>query len=103
MEKIVIATDYSRSPAGRFYSDGPYSGERFREEFLYPKIAQGEVEVVLDGVLTLGSSFLEEAFGGLVREKQITPMELRKKLKIISRIDTYARIVWGYIDKAQMK
>ncbi|TSD59064.1 DUF4325 domain-containing protein [Variovorax sp. KBS0712] len=95
---LTVATDFAKSPAGRYFSDGPNSGERFREELLYPALQEGDVEVVLDGVLTMGSSFLDEAFGGLVREKKCTPVELRKKLVVKSRLQTYVNKVWSYID-----
>lgn len=69
MQKLInVATDFSRYPAGRFYDDGPFSGEKFREEFLRPVIdVRDTAEIELDGVRGYGSSFLEEAFGGLVR------------------------------------
>lgn len=99
MTKVLnVASDFARSPSGRYLTDGPNSGERFREELLYPALAGDQVEVVLDGVLTLGSSFLDEAFGGLVREKGLTPKELRNKLVIKSRLDTYVNKIWSYID-----
>lgn len=69
-EKLInIERDFSRYPAGRYVDDGPYSGERFRAEFLIPALTQSSDVVVieLDGARGLGSSFLEEAFGGLVR------------------------------------
>ena len=100
MTKVLrLADDFSRSPSGRYFSDGPNSGERFREEFLYPAILSDKVEVILDGVLTLGSSFLDEAFGGLVREKGIAATELRKKLVIKSAgLETYVSRIWSYIE-----
>ena len=65
---INIARDFSRAPAGRYISDGPNSGQRFRDQFLVPALANGGcVTLELDGVRAYGSSFLEEAFGGLVR------------------------------------
>lgn len=65
---ISIAQDFSSSPSGRFPEDGPFSGARFRDELLVPALKKnGGVEVILDGVSGFGSSFLEEAFGGLVR------------------------------------
>lgn len=65
---IDIARDFSRSPAGRFISDGPNSGERFRRDFLVPGMSKHERLVInLDGTRGIGSSFLEEAFGGLMR------------------------------------
>ena len=95
---LTVAQDFSRSPAGRFLSDGPNSGERFREEFLYPALTRDKVEVILDGVLTLGSSFLDEAFGGLVREKGLSPKQLREKLVVKSNLETYVFKIWSYIE-----
>lgn len=65
---INIAKDFSRAPAGRYISDGPNSGERFRDQYLIPALRRGESLILeLDGTRGYGSSFLEEAFGGLVR------------------------------------
>ncbi len=67
--KIHLAEDFSRYPAGRVKTDGPYSGERFRVEFLEPVLKEdGCADIYLDGARGYGSSFLEEAFGGLVRQ-----------------------------------
>lgn len=65
---INVAKDFSRYPAGRYEDDGPYSGAIFRKNFLVPAMDDGsKFNVELDGVRGYGSSFLEEAFGGLVR------------------------------------
>jgi hypothetical protein len=69
---LNIGKDFSSDPAGRFYTDGPSSGEFFREEYLRPALAglaQGEVlEIILDdGVEGYGSSFLSEGFAGIVK------------------------------------
>lgn len=65
---INIARDFSRAPAGRYISDGPNSGQRFREQMLIPALNRSDVLLLeLDGTRGYGSSFLEEAFGGLVR------------------------------------
>lgn len=70
---IDVARDFSRFPAGRFRTDGPFSGQRFREDLLVPALKQsGRVTVRLDGAMGFGSSFLEEAFGGLVRNHEYT-------------------------------
>jgi len=68
-QKVLnIAQNFSRYPAGRVVTDGPYSGQMFREEFLEPAMKEGEkLMIELDGTRGYGSSFLEEAFGGLVR------------------------------------
>lgn len=75
---LSIARDFSRYPAGRFKSDGPYSGEKFRDDFLVPAMETGELMTIdLDGVRGFGSSFLEEAFGGLVRNGYSSEKVLR--------------------------
>ena len=64
---INLARDFTKFPGGRFRSDGPFSGEEFREDYLLPALQNYEnVTVILDGVAGLPSSFQEEAFGGLV-------------------------------------
>lgn len=69
MRTINIATQFSRYPAGRYLADGPYSGESFRENWLIPALnSEEEVTIEFDGTRGYGSSFLEEAFGGLVRK-----------------------------------
>ncbi len=70
---INIAHDYTKSPGGRFVTEGEHSGEDFRERILLPAFKEckktGEkLTVVLDGGYGYGSSFLEEAFGGLARK-----------------------------------
>lgn len=67
--RIVIAEDFSPYPAGRYPEDGEFNGTTFRQDYLAPALRDSDiVEVVFDGVAGFGSSFLEEAFGGLVRE-----------------------------------
>jgi hypothetical protein len=64
--EINIARDFSKVPVGRFRTDGPDSGQRFREDFLVPSLKKGDVVVILDGTEGYPSSFIEEAFGGLL-------------------------------------
>lgn len=98
MTSISIAQDFSQFPAGRFKSDGPYSGEAFREDILVPALAKDEsVNIDMDGVLGYGSSFLEEAFGGLIRVHHMTFDVLRKKLFVKCSVPVYANRVWEYL------
>ncbi len=67
-----IADEFSMTPGGRFRRHGPYSGEEFRDDVLRDllerAISDGDMlAIVLDGTAGYGSSFLEEAFGGLIR------------------------------------
>ena len=68
----VHVRKFSQTPGPRHKGDGPDSGQAFREEVLFPKFMEarekgGHLVIVLDGTAGYGSSFLEEAFGGLVR------------------------------------
>lgn len=101
---LNIAKQFSRSPAGRYLTDGPFSGQAFRETLLLPALRQSKaVEVQLDGALGFGSSFLEEAFGGLVREAGLTADALHGMLRISSKVKTYEQRIWRYVDDAKPK
>ncbi|MGA8027598.1 MAG: DUF4325 domain-containing protein [Bryobacteraceae bacterium] len=71
---LDIAADFTRTPGGRYREEGPFSGEEFRETVLTPRFEQAikqgrNLIVILDGGYGYASSFLEEAFGGLARNK----------------------------------
>lgn len=73
MITINIARDYTKMPGGRHIKEGPFSGEHFRETILKPKYLESQktgegLTVNLDGGFGYATSFLEEAFGGLVRD-----------------------------------
>src|SRR4051812_14200605 len=104
MKKIKIATDYSDTPVGRFPQDGEFNGTKFREDFLRPALENDKVEVEIDGVEGYGSSFLEEAFGGLVRQGYYTAADLKKKLLISFKdraFKMYHDVIWKYIQEAK--
>ena len=105
MKTIDIGRDFSDAPLGRFKTDGEFSGQRFREEFLAPALRESApVHVRIDHAEGYGSSFLEEAFGGLVRIEKFPKDELRHKLVIdlddMANYDMYRRLIWSYIDRA---
>ena len=82
---IDLARDFNPRPFGRYRTDGDRSAEVFRDDQLIPAMKQHEHVVVdLSGYNYYGSSFLEEAFGGLVRAGY-TPDELRTKLKVLHK------------------
>jgi hypothetical protein len=105
MKRIEIAKDFSETPLGRVAADGDFNGTRFREEILRPALeASDSVEVDIGGVEGYGSSFLEEAFGGVVRNGYFDARQLHLKLRISSaepRLDTYIKLIWKYIDEAK--
>lgn len=99
---IRLATDFNPFPFGRYPSHGDWSGERFREEILAPALKGGEdVQVDLDGARGLSPSFLEEAFGGLVRAG-FSPEDLLRHLTIKSDRDpSFIATIRAYIQKAR--
>ncbi|WP_169308013.1 STAS-like domain-containing protein [Brevundimonas subvibrioides] len=96
-----IAKDFSEFPFGRYESHGPFNGARFRNEKLLPLLLNGQsVLVDLSDARGLAASFLEEAFGGLVREG-LSVEELRRLLKVVSNTDSsLVSEVWFYIEDA---
>ena len=109
--KLNIAKEFSPVPLGRYRADGDTNGEVFRDKYLFPQvtdaIAQGGVlEVDLDGLEMLSSSFSEEAFGGLVRVKGLSADVLEKTLRFVpspSHFDPYIENIWEYIRQAGAK
>jgi hypothetical protein len=60
--------------------------------------------VVIDDVEGYGSSFLEEAFGGLVRKGHFSAETLREKLKIDytdQDFKLYGDLIWRYVKEAE--
>jgi len=104
---INIAKEFSETPWGRFPDDGDYCGENFRKIFLVPALKENdEVTISLDGLEGLGSSFMEEAFGGLIRLEGFHKNELGGKLKIVSSkkdFEIYISMINKYLTEAKPK
>lgn len=106
MEKTIsIANNFNKFPAGRYLTDGPYSGEQFRTEYLVPLLNNKEIstlKVSLDGLGGVGSSFWDEAFGGLILKEKIPYDIIKQKLQLICEEDNaLSSLVWGYIEEAK--
>lgn len=97
--KIEVASDFSRTPGPRFKKLGPHSGEEFRDRIVtaLQSAPTESVEVFLDGTEGYGSSFLEEAFGGLVRHSPYSPDEISRRVKIRA----HTRLYQTYADEAE--
>ena len=106
MEKIIIniAKDFSETPGPRYQKDGEFSGEEFREKVLVPKYNEAvekkvKLEINLDGGYGYPPSFLEEAFGGLVRK--FGKEEVVKTLEFVSLEEPYlVETIQKYMEKA---
>jgi hypothetical protein len=99
---LSIARDFSTEPIGRYRSDSNVSGEAFCLDKLVPALERAQtVVVVLDGSEGYGSSFLEEAFGGLVRRMGMSADEFGRRVQLISEEDpTLLDEIKGYVEDA---
>ena len=103
---LHIAKEYSRCPGARYESEGEFSGEKFREELLLPRLKEAiekkvMLEVVLDGSAGYSTAFIEEAFGGLIRKDGMTMKEIEGHLYVISDEDpTYIDDIKIYLRNA---
>lgn len=103
MRTITIATDFTTAPGFRFKTDGPFSGEEFREKFLEPlfnkKGDDSMIAINFDGVAGFATSFLEEAFGGLARKYGVK--RCLKRFEFISTEDPLLiKEITNYIKEA---
>lgn len=101
---INIAVDFSEYPAGRFVEDGDYNGTTFRKQHLIPALENyAKVCVVFDGVAGFGSSFLEEAFGGLVHGENFSKDFLDEHMQITTNepeLKVFVELAQRFIDDA---
>ena len=104
--KINIAVDFSRIPGARYPEEGDFSGQEFRQTILLPKLQEAikkkeMITINLDGTAGLGTSFLEESFGGLIRVDKFDIESLKNTLEFISEEDPdYITEIWSYINEA---
>lgn len=104
--KIKIATEFSRIPGARYPEEGDFSGEEFRQNILLPKLKEAiankeKLVVDLDGTAGLGTSFLEESFGGLIREEHMDFNVVINTLDFISTEEPdYIEEIRSYINDA---
>lgn len=106
MEKTIsIAHDFNKFPAGRYLTDGPYNGEKFRIEYLTPALNDKKISILrisLDGLGGVGSSFWDEAFGGLILKDKIPYHTIKQKLQLICKEDeALSKLVWDCIEEAK--
>ena len=107
MASIVICKEFSDAPGGRYIKEGNYSGEAFRDDLLLPRFEEAKkkhekLKINFDGCFGFGTSFLEEAFGGLVREyKKRNVLDI---IEIISEEDeTIPELICKYVKDAEAK
>lgn len=105
--EIKIASAFTTAPGPRYVSEGRFSGEQFRKEVLLPKVLEARdkkclLTVNLDGTSGYGTSFLEESFGGLIREDNLSLATLDSVLRFISLEEPdFLLEIREYMEKAE--
>ena len=104
MRSIIISRDFSETPGGRYIKEGAFSGEAFRKEILRPKYDEAiekdeKLFIDFDNCYGFASSFLEESFGGLVRDTKSVKIKDILEIKSEDR-DDIKDWIYKYIDKA---
>ena len=99
--KYIFATQYSPYPGGRFIRLGEYSGEDFRETVLVPVVESGDfIEIDATGVkLSFSPSFLDEAFGGLVKKYGLKKVKETISFSAKDNRDLEGKM-WSFAEKA---
>ena len=91
-KNINVIKDFNSKPYGRYPDDGAGCGENFRKYLAGFLKEYDLVHVELTGYNRYGRSFIDEAFGGLIRVEGYTLSQLKKKLtytdKDIKSIET---------------
>lgn len=104
---LNVRRDFARAPGPRYRSEGSFSGEEFREGYLLPRLKEamaGDCVLLIDidGVAGFGVSFLEEAFGGLIREDGLTQSTILQHIELKSeRLDYLEEEILSYVKDAQ--
>ncbi len=107
--RIDVFKDFSRTPGPRYIKEGEFSGELFRTEILFPAFKRAfkenrKVLVNLDGTAGYGTSFLEEVFGGLIREDKLHFDPIVQHLELISNEEEYLKAdIIHYLTDAEEK
>jgi hypothetical protein len=108
---LSIAEEFTPFPAGRYASDGDFSGEEFRKRLLMPKLKDaiaknGILTVKLDGLKSCGSSFLNSAFGGLIADEGMSRSDVKNHLIITCEskaLERYKIAIFRHIDSAKVR
>ncbi len=111
MESITfkIAKDFFPTPGPRYIHEGPYSGELLRQTKFFTLFHDAirdnkKIIVDLDGTPGYGTSFLEEIFGGLIREHKLDYAQIISHLDIISEEEPYLKDdIYHYLSEANEK
>lgn len=98
---LIKVAEFSKTPYGRTEEDGAYNGKRFRLQYLKPAYQSSDEKISVDfnGTVPPGSSFLDEAFAGLIRYEGMKLDEVWNRLEIISDFPLYEIQIKDFLDK----
>ena len=104
----IRIADFSPVPMGRTPADGAKNAETFRDTILVPALCRAEsigvmVDVSLDGVEGVASSWLDEAFAHLTRIQQYDYDRLRALLKVTTTdaaLQSCVELIWEFVKEA---
>jgi hypothetical protein len=83
---IDIGVDFAKYLGARYRADGKSSGQEFREDLLEPAFEANDLIVIgLDGIGGYSASFMEEAFGGLVRKYGLDAVNSKIRFDAVER------------------
>lgn len=100
---IKVVKQFHPRPFGRHAAGAEgRSGEEFRDEWLVKPLKEGQsITVDLSGYNRYGASFIDEAFGGLVREYGFKVAFLKEHLVIRHELlDSVVALAWDRIEAA---
>lgn len=84
---VSVANDFTRHPGPRYANQGKFSGQEFRAKLVeWLKLCERLI-VDLDGTSGYGSSFLDEAFGGLIRNEGMSREDVKRRVFVKSAMD----------------
>jgi hypothetical protein len=101
-----IARDFSPNPGPRFRKQGAHSGEALRKKLVavLDRDSGATILIDLDGTKGIGSSFLDEAFGGLIRSERRSRDDILRRFKFRSEIDpSYVETILDSINRASVE
>ncbi|ELB2122329.1 STAS-like domain-containing protein [Vibrio parahaemolyticus] len=96
----IIVREHFKFGFVRYRNDGPHSGEAFREDVLEPALKNNTVITIdLNNDFGFPSSWLEECFGGLVRNG-FKSNDLLKRINILCDDSLIVEEIVQYIKEA---
>lgn len=76
----ITLSEFARFPAGRYRTDGPASGEHFRDDVLVPALSAGDPFVLVIDTPGVPRHFLDEVFAGLIRDHGYTIEDILEQI-----------------------